>query len=243
MNKIIRFLLRYCTAKKLGFKFRGISSFKIPNSLCLNGKVINLSFPEEKGVFIDFVSIFLDDDYNLGKIKHKEITSIVDIGCNIGFFSIAARFAFPKAKIFSYEPNNQLKKFLCTNFSELDIELQISAVGNQSGRVELTKTGDSNQSRVFDQKEGSIEMVSLEYVVNKVGGKIDLLKMDCEGSEWKILEDSESLKKVNNITLEYHLWANGESHYYPIELLRRSGFKILKAQSSTDFGIITATRD
>ena len=119
----------------------------------------------------------------------------------------------------------------------------MSAVGNQSGRVELTNSGDSNQSRVFDQKNGSIEMISLKNIVNKIGGKIDLLKMDCEGSEWEILEDSESLKNVNNITLEYHLWANGKSHNYPIDLLRKRGFSIIKAQSSTDFGIITATRD
>ena len=32
--------------------------------------------------------------------------------------------------------------------------------------------------------------------------------MDCEGSEWDILEDPESLRQVDNITLEYHLWAN-----------------------------------
>ena len=41
-----------------------------------------------------------------------------------------------------------------------------------------------------------------------VRGKIDLLKMDCEGSEWDILENLESLKSVDNITLEYHFRAN-----------------------------------
>ena len=242
MNKIIRLLFRYYRAKKLGFNFRGISSFKIPKSLSLNGKEIKLSFPDEKGVFIDFVSIFLDDDYNLSRIKTKKISTIVDIGANVGFFSIAARLAFPNAKIFSYEPNNQLKRYLHDNFRELNIELQMNAVSKNAGRIELENCGDSNQSRVVINNEGSVEMCSLETVIEKVGGQIDLLKMDCEGSEWSVLEDSKLLEKINNITFEYHLWANGESHSYPLYLLRKSGFKIIDSQPSTDFGIITATR-
>jgi len=242
MNKIIRFLFRYYRAKKLGFKFRGISSFKIPTKLSLNGKIIKLSFPEEKGVFIDFVSIFLDDDYNLARIKTKKILTIVDIGANVGFFSIAARLAFPNAKIFSYEPNNQLEGYLQDNFIEINIELQMNAVGRDSGRIQLHNCGDSNQSRVVSNKEGPIEMCSLQSVIEKTGGQIDLLKMDCEGSEWSILEDSKLLQKINNITFEYHLWANGEAHSYPLYLLRKNGFRIIDSQPSTDFGIITASR-
>jgi len=242
MNKLKKLILRIFRSKKLGFNFRGISSFKIPKSLSLNGKEIKLSFPDEKGVFIDFVSIFLDDDYNLSRIKTKKISTIVDIGANVGFFSIAARLAFPNAKIFSYEPNNQLEGYLHDNFIELNIELQMNAVSRDSGRIELHNCGDSNQSRVVSNKEGPIEMCSLQSVIEKTGGQIDLLKMDCEGSEWSILEDSKLLEKINNITFEYHLWANGESHSYPLYLLRKSGFKIIDTQPSTDFGIITATR-
>lgn len=242
MKKLKRLILRIYRSQKLGFNFRGISSFKIPNALSLNGKVIKLSFPEEKGVFIDFVSIFLDDDYNLAKIKTKKISTVVDIGANVGFFSIAARLAFPNAKIFSYEPNNHLKGYLYDNFLELNIELQMNAVSRDSGRIELHNCGDSNQSRVVSNKEGSIEMCSLESVIKKTGGQIDLLKMDCEGSEWSILEDSKLLQKINNITFEYHLWANGEAHSYPLYLLRKNGFRIIDSKPSTDFGIITATR-
>ncbi len=118
----------------------------------------------------------------------------------------------------------------------------MNAVSKNAGRIELENCGDSNQSRVVLNNEGSVDMCSLETVIEKVGGQIDLLKMDCEGSEWSVLEDSKLLEKINNITFEYHLWANGESHSYPLYLLRKSGFKIIDSQPSTDFGIITATR-
>ena len=74
------------------------------------------------------------------------------------------------------------------NFSQLNIELCTQAVGNKSGSVNLELMGESNQTRVNESSSGSTEMVSLDSVVKKVGGKIDLLKMDCEGSEWDILK-------------------------------------------------------
>ena len=60
------------------------------------------------GTLNDFLSIFLDDDYYLER-QNKEVSSVLDIGANLGFFSIAARNAFPNATIHSYEPNEDLK--------------------------------------------------------------------------------------------------------------------------------------
>ena len=85
-------------------------------------------------------------------------------------------------------------------------------------------------------------MISLEDALKRVGGYADLLKMDCEGSEWDILEEKDSLRNVRNITLEYHLWKNHKTHAYAKELVKSNGFRILRHEPSTDFGIITATR-
>ena len=86
-------------------------------------------------------------------------------------------------------------------------------------------------------------MVSLDSLVEMAGGKIDLLKMDCEGSEWDILENPKSLSQVDNITLEYHLWANQKDHNYAKDLLMSHGFKIIKHLPSSDFGIICGSRN
>jgi hypothetical protein len=66
--------------------------------------------------------------------------------------------------------------------------------------------------------------------------------MDCEGSEWGILGDTESLKQVNNITLEYHLWANQKTHKDAKNLLANHGFKIIKHLPCSDFGMICGTK-
>lgn len=56
-------------------------------------------------------------------------------------------------------------------------------------------------------KETSIPVITLEQVVEeKVGKKIDLMKLDCEGAEYEILlnQDPKVFKKINRIIMEYH---------------------------------------
>ena len=211
MNKIKKFITRHKNARRLGLSYYRTSSFNLPETININGNSKNLDYPAEKGIFIDFLSIFLDDDYELDEFRKNKISKIIDIGANVGFFSIASRFFFPDSEILAYEPNLDLESYLSHNFSQLNIELRTQAVGNKSGSVKLDLMGESNQTRVKESGNGGTEMVSLDSVVKELGGKIDLLKMDCEGSEWDILENPESLKSVDNITLEYHLWANQEN--------------------------------
>ena len=68
-NRIKLFLKRYLRARNLGFLFFGARYFYIPKSVRLNNKIINLDLPNEYGVKITFVEIFLDDVYKLEWIK------------------------------------------------------------------------------------------------------------------------------------------------------------------------------
>lgn len=243
MNKITKFITRHKNARRLGLSYFRTSSFHLPETIDFHGETINLEYPDEKGIFIDFLSIFLDDDYGLIKFRKNQISKIIDIGANVGFFSIASRFFFPDSEIHAYEPNLDLENYLAHNFSQLNIELHTQAVGNKSGSVKLNLIGESNQTRVNESRPGTTKMVSLDSILRETGGKIDLLKMDCEGSEWDILENPESLKCVDNITLEYHLWANQKDHDYAKYLVISHGFKIIKHLPSSEFGIICGSRN
>jgi len=242
MNKITKLFKRYNNARQLGLSYYSTTSFHLPKKLVFHGKAVDLVYPNEKGIFIDFLSIFLDDDYQLLKFQRNQISTIIDIGANVGFFSLASRFYFPNSEIHAFEPNLNLKEYLNHNFSNLNIILHSKAVGERSGTVQLNIIGESNQTRVNESSSGSTEMITLESIANDIDGEIDLLKMDCEGSEWGILRDTESLKQVKNITLEYHLWANQKTHEDAKNLLTNQGFKIFKHIPCSDFGMICGTK-
>ena len=163
MNKITKFITRYKNARRLGLSYFRTSTFHLPETIDFHGDAINLEFPDEKGIFIDFLSIFLDDDYELDEFRKNKISKIIYIGANVGFFSIASRFFFPDSEILAYEPNLDLESYLSHNFSQLNIELRTHAVGNKSGSVKLDLMGESNQT--VNERSGSTEMVSLDSVV------------------------------------------------------------------------------
>ncbi len=243
LNKIKTNLHRYFRAKRLGISFYSVSTFTIPKEFQVCNRRIALDYPLEEGIFHDFISIFLDDDYGLELLQTKNIQSILDIGGNVGFFSLAAYNKFKHAKFHIYEPNLELSDFINKNLNFRNVEHFREAVGLHPGVVALQSLGDSNQSRVIKSKAGSLPMISISEAINKFGDKLDLLKLDCEGSEWEILEDRNCLNPVQNITMEYHLWKNNKTHDYAINLVKENGFRILRHAPSTDFGLIVGTRD
>jgi len=243
MVNVRTLLSRFLRARRLGLRFWRVSSFVLPNEINFNKSRISLQHPKEEGVFHDFISIFLDDDYGLDLLKEQDIKNIIDVGSNIGFFSLASRMAFPASKIHAYEPNQNLSRYLNSYSDSLKIENYPEAVGKKHGLVELELMGDSNQSRIQYSDKGSIPMISINEAIDRIGGNAHLLKMDCEGSEWEILQERQSLGSVRNITLEYHLWKNHQPHSFAIDAVKSHGFRILKHKPSTDFGIIVGTRD
>ena len=50
----------------------------------------------------------------------------------------------------------------------------------------------------------------MDTVINRFENrKIDLLKLDCEGAEFEILKNSNALKYIRFLTMEYHLPSKG----------------------------------
>ncbi|GAA0761704.1 FkbM family methyltransferase [Erythromicrobium ramosum] len=200
---------------------------------------------EEKSVLEHELGlIFFDDCYGLRDLP-KNLKTVVDVGANVGLFSLVARHHFPHAKVFAYEPNPLISSYLRSNLSALDIEIHQEAVGARQGAIKLNLGENSLHSTVTEDPTGEIPMVDFDTVVDRAGGVIDLLKLDCEGGEWDILESSASIGKVNNLAMEFHLWARPERTLEDMtDLIKQRGFKIerIERKNLQDFGLIIATR-
>jgi hypothetical protein len=112
MNVIRRafgLLKRRENAKRIGIGFSRARSFRLPQTIASDGRTIAIDLPEEAGQRTAFIEIMLDDCYRLHDIARKsDAATILDIGANVGIFSVAARAAFPGARIHAYEPNAAL---------------------------------------------------------------------------------------------------------------------------------------
>jgi FkbM family methyltransferase len=228
-------------AKFLKFSFNGRKNFNLPTTIHISNKDVSLHYPAEQGVFIDFVSIFLEDAYNLDSFK-ENIKSVLDIGGNLGFFSMATRNKFPNAKIHLYEPNPNLNSYIALNTKTLNIQAYEEAVGNSYENIELTFLGDSNQTRTDFSKNGNVKQIPFSETIKRLGGSVDFAKIDCEGAEWEMIKDPEPWKNIKWLAMEYHLW-DGHTDKEIYDILEKLGFTILEQTPMGNYGHIWAINE
>jgi FkbM family methyltransferase len=217
--------------------------FKMPASVRVAGQQVALRHPREEGVEADFISCFLRNTYGLGH-NLGDVKTIIDVGANVGFFALAARDHYREAVIHAYEPNPRIQPELRQNTSGLNIQIFPEAVGSADGYVSLIDTGPSDQARTRESQgpEAIIPKAGLQTVVDRIGGRVDLLKLDCEGAEWKILQSNQSWDSIRNIRLEYHL-VDGKSRSDAIDALLEAGYEIVYSPRPTEHGgIVWAAR-
>lgn len=230
-------------ARRFGFPFVRRKSFVVPRHLVVNGARIAVETPQEHGSRVDFIAIFLNDCYHLERLKKLDggIRCILDVGSNCGWFSIAARNHFPRATIHAYEPNPAVLPFLQHNTGQIDVVAHPEAVGAQDGMVNLLCDGESNQTRTIDG--GDIRRVAFSAAIERLGAPVDLLKLDCEGAEWAVLERPEDWATVRWLTMEYHLWARpGLTHRDAAQCVARLGFEVLEQRPTGEYGLLLAHR-
>lgn len=224
---------RNICAVQMGVNFPGTKRFKLPETFRLNGRTLRVAAPDERGLAYDFMNLALDDEYGLRRLRTPPAT-ILDVGANIGMFSLMSAALFPAAKIHAYEPNPRIQKYAESNLAQVKAELFPEAVGAKAGTGEMCDTGDS-RSGVFTSG-GSIKVIPLAEAVRRLGGSVDLLKLDCEGAEWDIFEDAQVFRNIVRIRMEYHL-TGGKTLSDLESQASKLGFTMVKLEKNDGFGI------
>ncbi|AFS80001.1 FkbM family methyltransferase [Candidatus Nitrosopumilus koreensis AR1] len=156
-----------------------------------------------------------ENNYDRYLIKTNENQHIIDIGANIGTFSVYIGKKYPSAKIFCYEPDEKNYDKLLKNIQINSIKNTVTyqkAVGKKNGISTLFSdeygkfgtVGSSTNKK--GPKEKKVESITLQKILeeNKIE-KCNLLKLDCEGAEYEILMNNEQIfNKIELISLEYH---------------------------------------
>ena len=118
----------------------------------------------------------------------------LDIGANIGYFSLLAAKHEPTARIISFEPVSTVFKMLEENISRNDaknVEALNAGVGEKKEEREIYLSGEDNIGMSSFQKPGNysgkterVKVITVDEWFKSSGlAKVDLIKLDVEGSE------------------------------------------------------------
>jgi FkbM family methyltransferase len=138
-------------------------------------------------------------------LLNKKPRFFVDVGAHIGRFSVL--LAKNGSYVLAIEPSSSNYKQLCKNilFNNLN-NIKILNVGcsdkEEIGKLSMTKGYTGNNTFLKgDNKNNSIEKVKLRKlgkIINKRMNNKDIIKMDVEGFEIKVLKGMERILKTQN---------------------------------------------
>ncbi len=161
-------------------------------------------------------SVSYNDPYKIRDCSKDAFDYVIDIGSNVGQFSLISRILFPNAKIFAYEPCEKTYQILCENMDGFsDLVLVNKALGygyplyfKKSRGFSETCTGHSFKS--YNTGGYKVDGISVSDIFEE--NEIDvqknvLFKMDCEGGEQCLLGDEYGcslLQQCKQVSFEIH---------------------------------------
>jgi FkbM family methyltransferase len=179
--------------------------------------------------------------------------TIVDVGAHKGIFAVHAAQSCPDARVYCYEPEQQNFDYLQRNIAVNGLESRVSAfrcaVGSVNGPRNLAVGTSLVNSFHIIPHGASCQTVNCttlkEIFARHQLDTIDLLKMNCEGAEYEILESCSraDFDRIANIRLEYHNLKAAHSGDSLSGFLATRGYRIERfTRYLNSSGFIWATR-
>ena len=177
--------------------------------------IIPKGFHDDILMYNTFWEIWVKELYQNDFCSIRENDVVVDVGANIGIFSLYAMSKGAK-QIFAFEPVSETYKLLKHNCNFYDAILTYElAVSNKFENREFVSRHfsagssfyDTNQlNYCWDAQVQKTKVNTIDFNSFFSNTIIDYLKIDCEGGEWDIFENIEIdiLSKIRNVCIEIH---------------------------------------
>lgn len=174
---------------------------------------LGLSLIDDTDGINKIIGYEIKHDYKLDGLNLEG--TVIDIGAHKGLVSCYIAKKYPKVKVYAFEPVKEnyealLKNIELNNLSNViphnlavtkdgrDVEIFTDPYNNSGGS---TLYGNGNSQKV---KSTTLEDIFKKYKIEV----LDLLKIDCEGAEFEIL-DTPLLASIERLRGEFHR-ANGD---------------------------------
>ncbi len=210
---------------------------------------LTITMRQNYGDAMTLAEIFLDNCY-VRDLTLPQNPVVIDVGGFIGDFSLYAVKRLNARRVIVCEPSPRNWALLLKNIANNGYEDRIEPVnkavtdgGNAMMNIDAPDEYQCMVSAYYPSEQPLIAVsgISLgELLRDHAVESVDLLKIDCEGGEYAILESTPAdvLSRIRNIVFEYHqidgVWAKLESVK---QRLRREGYAL-----RTCGGLISASR-
>lgn len=189
----------------------------------------------------------------VGEVVTKPPRSLVDIGANVGFFSLMMRDLFPAISVFAIEPVPDIFHCLNKNLGPLGAKVFCLAFSDRVGQESMKFNElESSRSQIItgpsvenfgDNNDVIINVPTTtldEFCLENNIEDIDFLKIDTEGFESRVLKGGQKiLSRTRYLHIEINVEGNENYTFSEINSLLFSenfNFQLLYFRNYTDKG-------
>jgi len=222
--------------KKIGFEAKEVKIIYLDRE-------VKISL--EKDLFLQILyqigSIFVKNSYMLNKKEVKD-KIVVDVGANLGIFSVMAAMSGAK-KVYAFEPIPEslaiLKKTVAKNHLENVILPIETAIGNVEGSINIKYDGRGDQTATIaldDNKKNlrKIRITMLDTILKTE--EVSFIKIDTEGYETEVLLGAKNIIKKYKPILSFSAYHKPEDKEKLPQILKniRNDYRIILVNYGED---------
>jgi FkbM family methyltransferase len=180
------------------------------SAMTLRGKRIYYESPLG---LADYQSILTRHELLVSQCHIKDTGTVVDLGANVGYFTLLAAEKFPRARVIAFEPVQRVFRCLSENTKDRgNVEICRMAISNYEGRAFMhVDENDSQISQLTDEPtDEAVTVSTLDTVLAEKGvTDVDLLKIDVENCEKYVLQQAAAtLARTRYLLIEISMAGN-----------------------------------
>jgi FkbM family methyltransferase len=206
--------------------------------VAVNGDGIKLKLEPRCGESFTFFETLVRRDYLVEGVSLQPGDTVVDVGANIGSFTVLAASAVGiNGRVLSFEPVPETFRRLQENVSLNGLQnvrcSQTAVEATSNGQIKLYSAKKPSYSTAYIDMPGATEVdvqtITLDHALRDGGlDRVSLLKIDCEGGEYGIFSTmtESTAAKIDKIAMEIHI-VRGQSVEALIQRMDQLGFDVV----------------
>jgi FkbM family methyltransferase len=192
--------------------------------LLFTTRPLPIHFRVSAALYQVFKEIFMADVYEIDELVRTLPAPpvVIDVGANAGFFAIQLLSKIDKAIIYAYEPmpaNVRTLHYTLQQNPRLQQSVrlfQMAVTGQPLDQLDLFAEAEENNQVVASRFAGfnqnntqkiTVPCITLTDIIKQNDlQSVDLLKLDCEGSEYDIIYNTppELIRRIRKMVIEVH---------------------------------------